>query len=620
MNLEEKLKQLPNEAGVYQYFDNQGHLLYIGKAKSLKNRVKSYFKFSPTLQASNDLSPRIYKMISETSFLEWIVVPNEHDALILENSLIKQLKPKYNVLLRDDKTYPYIFVNLNEDFPRLEITRKIEKGKNIKYFGPYSSGAKDMLDSIYEIVPLVQKKSCVKSKKACLFFQIGKCLAPCEDKISKENYKKILDEALSYIYNKSKILAKLKEKMLFYSQNFRFEEALVLRDRIKTIEKSEIKTGIDLTSNDDLDIFAIKSCNKKAVIVRMFIRDGKLASSNYDFMKSNDDVEFDIQEAYKRAIINYYSNDLPIIPKEIIVANELEELDSIEDFLYQKFRKKIKIVNPKIDKKASVVKIALNNCDELLRLESIKQQNSIYSEIKELFSLKNSPNIIETFDNSHLMGQARVGAMVVWNSQVENFDKKSYRHYNLESLDEYSQMRELLFRRVESFDKNSPPDLWVIDGGSTLLNLAFEIVSSIGVNLDIIAISKQKVDAKAYRAKGNAKDILHFIQNKEIKSIKLLPSDKRLQFVQRLRDEAHRFAISFHKKQKRKEDKDISFLQIKGIGEAKIKKLLLYFGEFEKIKNATFDELKTVLNQSDAKNIVDYFKKDKSGENINKQG
>ncbi|WP_066356382.1 excinuclease ABC subunit UvrC [Aliarcobacter skirrowii] len=620
MNLEEKLKQLPNEAGVYQYFDNQGHLLYIGKAKSLKNRAKSYFKFSPTLQASSDLSPRIYKMISETSSLEWIVVPNEHDALILENSLIKQLKPKYNVLLRDDKTYPYIFVNLNEDFPRLEITRKIEKGKNIKYFGPYSSGAKDMLDSIYEIVPLVQKKSCVKGKKACLFFQIGKCLAPCEDKISKEDYKKILDEALSYIYNKSKILTKLKEKMLFYSQNFRFEEALVLRDRIKTIEKSQIKTGIDLTSNDDLDIFAIKSSNKKAVIVRMFIRDGKLASSNYDFMKSNDDVEFDIQEAYKRAIINYYSNDLPIIPKEILVANEIEELDSIEDFLYQKFSKKIKIVNPKIDKKATIVKIALNNCDELLRLESIKQQNSIYSEIKELFSLKNSPNIIESFDNSHLMGQARVGAMVVWNSQIESFDKKSYRHYNLESLDEYSQMRELLMRRVESFDKNSPPDLWLIDGGSTLLNLAFEIVSSIGVNLDIIAISKQKVDAKAYRAKGNAKDIIHFRKNGEYKSLNLLPSDKRLQFIQRQRDEAHRFAISFHKKQKRKEDKDISFLQIKGIGEAKIKKLLLYFGEFEKIKNATFDELKTVLNQSDAQNIVDYFKKEKSGEDINKQG
>ncbi len=607
MNLEEKLKLLPSEAGVYQYFDNQGHLLYIGKAKSLKNRVKSYFKFSPTLQASNDLSPRIYKMISETVFLEWIVVPNEHDALILENSLIKQLKPKYNVLLRDDKTYPYIFVDLNEDFPRLEITRKIEKGKNIKYFGPYSSGARDMLDSIYEIIPLVQKKSCVKSKKACLFFQIGKCLAPCENKVNKDEYKKILDEALGYIYNKSKLLNKLKEKMQFYSENFRFEEALVLRDRAKTIEKSEIKTGIDLTTNEDLDIFAIKSSNKKAVLVRMFIRDGKLASSNYDFMKTNDDVEFDIQEAYKRAIINYYSNELPIIPKEIIVADEIEDIITIEEFLYKKFNKKIKIVNPKIDKKASIVKIALNNCDELLRLENIKDENSIYNELKELFSLNCVPNIIETFDNSHLMGQATVGGMVVWNKEKENFDKKSYRHYNLESLDEYSQMKEMLYRRVESFDKNNPPDLWVIDGGTTLLNLAFDIVDSIGVNLDIIAISKQKVDAKAYRAKGNAKDIVHFKQNGEIKSLNLLPSDKRLQFIQRLRDEAHRFAISFHKKQKRKEDKEISLLQIKGIGEAKIKKLLLYFGEFEKIRNASFDELKSVLNEADAYNIINYF-------------
>ena len=165
----------------------------------------------------------------------------------------------------------------------------------------------------------------------------------------------------------------------------------------------------------------------------------------------------------------------------------------------------------------------------------------------------------------------------------------------------------MLYRRVESFDKNNPPDLWVIDGGTTLLNLAFDIVDSIGVNLDIIAISKQKVDAKAYRAKGNAKDIVHFKQNGEIKSLNLLPSDKRLQFIQRLRDEAHRFAISFHKKQKRKEDKEISLLQIKGIGEAKIKKLLLYFGEFEKIRNASFDELKSVLNEADAYNIINYF-------------
>ncbi|WP_323595476.1 excinuclease ABC subunit UvrC [Aliarcobacter butzleri] len=611
MNLQEKLQQLPNDAGVYQYFDKNGHLLYIGKAKVLKNRVKSYFKFTPKLQPADKLSPRIYKMISEVESCEWIVVPNEHDALILENSLIKQLKPKYNILLRDDKTYPYIFVDFDEDFPRLDITRRIQKSKSIKYFGPYSTGAKDMLDSIYEIVPLVQKKSCVKGKKACLFHQIQKCLAPCENKISKEEYAKIVENALEYIYNKTKLISKLNEKMIQYSNDFRFEEAMTLRDRIKTIEKSQIKSGIDLATNEDIDIFAINANNKKAVIVRMFLRDGKLTSSSHDFLKIDnfdEEFEFDYQEAYERAIINYYDNEIPLLPKEILIAHELEITNELEEFLHTRFNKKIKLINPKKDKKREIVNIALNNCDELLRIENSKNQTSIYEELKELFNLQTLPYLIESFDNSHMMGQATVGAMIVWNESLNTFDKKAFRHYNLESKDEYSQMKEMLIRRVESFEKNPAPDLWIIDGGETLLKLAFDIVQSVGVNLDIIAIAKEKIDAKAHRAKGKAKDIIHYkTKNGEFKSFNLLTSDKRLQFVQRQRDEAHRFAITFHKKQKRAQDKQISLLQIKGIGEAKIKKLLLYFGEFEKIRKASFDELKTVLNEKDASTILDYF-------------
>lgn len=611
MNLQEKLQQLPNDAGVYQYFDKNGHLLYIGKAKVLKNRVKSYFKFTPKLQPADKLSPRIYKMISEVESCEWIVVPNEHDALILENSLIKQLKPKYNILLRDDKTYPYIFVDFDEDFPRLDITRRIQKSKSIKYFGPYSTGARDMLDSIYEIVPLVQKKSCVKGKKACLFHQIQKCLAPCENKISKEEYAKIVENALEYIYNKTKLISKLNEKMIQYSNDFRFEEAMTLRDRIKTIEKSQIKSGIDLATNEDIDIFAINTNNKKAVIVRMFLRDGKLTSSSHDFLKIDnfdEEFEFDYQEAYERAIINYYDNEIPLLPKEILIAHELEITNELEEFLHTRFNKKIKLINPKKDKKREIVNIALNNCDELLRIENSKNQTSIYEELKELFNLQTLPYLIESFDNSHMMGQATVGAMIVWNENLNAFDKKAFRHYNLESKDEYSQMKEMLIRRVESFEKNPAPDLWIIDGGETLLKLAFDIVQSVGVNLDIIAIAKEKIDAKAHRAKGSAKDIIHYkTKNGEFKSFNLLTSDKRLQFVQRQRDEAHRFAITFHKKQKRAQDKQISLLQIKGIGEAKIKKLLLYFGEFEKIRKASFDELKTVLNEKDASTILDYF-------------
>ena len=611
MNLQEKLQQLPNDAGVYQYFDKNGHLLYIGKAKVLKNRVKSYFKFTPKLQPADKLSPRIYKMISEVESCEWIVVPNEHDALILENSLIKQLKPKYNILLRDDKTYPYIFVDFDEDFPRLDITRRIQKSKSIKYFGPYSTGARDMLDSIYEIVPLVQKKSCVKGKKACLFYQIQKCLAPCENKISKEEYAKIVENALEYIYNKTKLISKLNEKMLQYSNDFRFEEAMTLRDRIKTIERSQIKSGIDLATNEDIDIFAINTNNKKAVIVRMFLRDGKLTSSSHDFLKIDnfdEEFEFDYQEAYERAIINYYDNEIPLLPKEILIAHELEITNELEEFLHTRFNKKIKLINPKKDKKREIINIALNNCDELLRIENSKNQTSIYEELKELFNLQTLPYLIESFDNSHMMGQATVGAMIVWNENLNSFDKKAFRHYNLESKDEYSQMREMLIRRVESFEKNPAPDLWIIDGGETLLKLAYDIAQSVGVNLDIIAIAKEKIDAKAHRAKGSAKDIIHYkTENGEFKNFNLLPSDKRLQFIQKQRDEAHRFAITFHKKQKRAQDKQISLLQIKGIGEAKIKKLLLYFGEFEKIRNASFEELKNVLNEKDANLLKNYF-------------
>jgi excinuclease ABC subunit C len=400
--------------------------------------------------------------------------------------------------------------------------------------------------------------------------------------------------------------------MAEYSNDFRFEEAMKLRDRIKTIEKSQIKSGMDLATNEDIDIFAITATNKKAVVVRMFIRDGKLTSSSHDFLKLDfveDSNDIDFSEAYKRAIVNYYDNEIPLLPKEILTAIEIEDKEDIENFLQKRFDRKIKITNPKKDKKKDIVQIAINNCDELLRIDSSKNQTTIYDELKNLFNLQTLPFRIESYDNSHMMGQATVGAMVVWNEQISSFDKKEFRHYNLESKDEYSQMREMLMRRVESFEKNPAPDLWVIDGGETLLKLAYDIIQSVGVNLDIIAIAKEKVDAKAHRAKGAAKDIIHYrTTNGEFKSLKLITSDQRLQFVQRQRDEAHRFVINFHKKQKRKEDKQISLLQIKGIGEAKVKKLLLYFGEFTKIKEASIDELKNVLNEKDATDIFNYFK------------
>ncbi len=604
MTLLEKLKNLPANPGIYQYFDKNGKLLYVGKAKVLKNRVKSYFRFTPYLQPSSNLGPRIYKMIGEVEDLNYIVVDSEHDALILENSLIKQLKPKYNILLRDDKTYPYIYLDTKEDFPRLEITRKVLKYKTIKYFGPFSSGARDLLDSIYEIVPLVQKKSCIKGHEACMFYQIKKCKAPCEGKISKEDYGKLIDEALDLLNNKGKVIEKLQKKMEELSEQFRFEEAMVLRDRIQTISKSQVKSNLDFAKDEDLDLFAVELTENKAVIVKMFIRGGKLISTSHNFVNTTEITTPD--EIYNTAMINYYNSDLPSIPSSILISDDCfdeESLEELSSFISDKFNKKVTITYPKIGLKKQIVNVAKNNCIELLKMDKNNTNTIIYKQLKDLFNLYKIPTRFECYDNSQMMGQAKVGAMIVWDD--DKFFKEDYRLYNLETLDEYSQMKEMLTRRVQSFEHNPPPDLWVIDGGQALLNLAYDIANSLGANLDIIAIAKEKIDAKAHRAKGSAKDIIY--TKDEV--FRLEPSDKRLQFVQRLRDEAHRSAITFHKKQKRKEDKQISLLDIHGIGEAKVKKLLNFFGTFEEIGKASQSQLQSVLNEKDAVKIVDFFNK-----------
>jgi len=545
---------------------------------------------------SNKLSPRIFKMISEVYSLSYIVVENENDALILENSLIKQLKPKYNILLRDDKTYPYIYCDFNDDFPRLLITRKVLKGSKIKYFGPYSFGAKDMLDSIYDIVPLIQKKGSIKNQKACLFYQMGKCKAPCENKITKKEYAKLLNTAINLIQNKTTLILQLKQKMLKLSEQMRFEDAMKIRDKIKTIEKSQIQSTLDFAKNENLDLFVVKKTITKAVIIKMFIRNGKLISTKHNFVNITEDLQ-ELDEIYKSAIVDFYSLDLPFVPSTILVDINLKERKILQDFISNKFKKKINIVIPLKGIKKQLINIAKKNCVELLKMNKINT-NIIHQELKELFNLYKIPNRYEAFDNSHFMAQATVGAMIVWDN--ENFVKDDYRLYNLETRDEYSQMKELLTRRVLRFKENPPPDLWIIDGGLTLLKLAYDICQSVGVSLDIIAISKEKNNTKVCRAKGKAKDILYTLTRK----IELSTDDRRLHFIQKLRDEAHRSAITFHKKQKRKEDKQISLLEKKGIGKAKITKLINYFGTFEAIKNATFDELKTILNQKDALEIL----------------
>lgn len=590
----EQIRNLPDRPGVYHYSDAAGRLLYVGKAKSLKKRVKSYFRFTPSLAPNPGLSPRIRRMLTETAQLDYIVVDSEHDALILENSLIKQLKPKYNILLRDDKTYPYIYIDRSQAFPRFEITRKVITGTHIEYFGPYSVGARDILDSLYELVPLVQKQSCLKGGEVCLFFQMQRCLGPCEARITPESYTALVEEAQTLIESKKALTARLEAKMTFYAENLRFEEAAKLRDRLDRIGRSEQVSNIDLANVADYDVFAITSDERYAAIVRLFMRKGRIVSSAFDTLRIND--TFDRDELFERTLLEFYTQRPPVIAP-ILISDDFETREWVENALSKRFGKRAYIHVPQRGEKRKVIDVARLNAREHLQKRRDTPHEAHAGALQSLCALQRFPERIEVFDNSHLSGEATVGAMIVFDKN--SFVKSAYRHYHLEARDEYAQMRETLTRRIAKFAENPPPDLWVIDGGRTLLLLARDLLASAGVNLDVIAISKEKIDAKAHRAKGKALDRLHTADE----LFALPDTDPRLQWVQRLRDEAHRFAITFHKKSRQKSAQETRLLSLKGISEAKVKKLLNHFGTFNAIYAATEEELSSVLNRGDAKII-----------------
>jgi excinuclease ABC subunit C len=342
-----------------------------------------------------------------------------------------------------------------------------------------------------------------------------------------------------------------------------------------------------LANGLDLDIFAIKNGDEKGVIVKLFMRKGKIISSSHTYFRHTH--IFDENEAYKQALLEFYTVDTPNVSKQILTADTFEDATQVAKTLSTRFSKKIDIQTPKIGAKAKLIALALKNCDELLRKtqhDTVMEQN-----IADLFNLSVIPYRIETFDNSHMMGVAVVGGMVVWDEG--KWDKSSYRRYQLHARDEYGQMKEMLSRRIANFQSQPAPDLWILDGGQANLNLARTLLQEAQINLDVLAIAKEKLDAKAHRAKGAAKDLVHSTEG----IMELKPNDKRLHWIQRQRDEAHRYAIAYHQNKKRKEDTQISLLNKKGLGKATVKKLIDYFGTFKAIENASIEEIEKVTNK-----------------------
>ena len=599
-NLLFTLQNLPTQSGIYQYFDKDDNLLYVGKAKNLKNRIKSYFSIhNDIITPKNNLSQRISLMVSQVAKIHTLLTQTQEDALILENSLIKSLKPKYNILLRDDKTYPYIYIDTSTAFPRFEITRKVLHKKHIEYFGPFVSGARELLDSLYDALPLVQKKSCLKSKRACIFHQIHKCLAPCENKISKEQYAHYITQAKEFIGNRKGLIEILESKMQTLSLHLQFEEAAKIRDRIQKLKTLKTQSIIDIMSGD-YDIFLLDSMGQNHILMMLFIRNGCIISSDFSLI-FQEIYTHNLASLYTQALLNHYKSPLPLPPKEILIPHfDFQDKNDLQKILQAQTQSHLKITQPQKGIKHNLLQLAKNNAREILALhtkEQSKAQNdntTLYA-LKELCHLMQVPHRIEIFDTSHHSGSHNVGGMVVYENG--DFIRNAYRRFELHSSDEYSQMNEMLTRRAKKFESNPPPDLWLLDGGKAQINLALDILKSVGANVDVIAIAKMKHNAKAYRSKGNALDILR-TQNAEFK---LNANDKRLQFCQKLRDEVHRYAITYHRNKKQKDMQKAQIMDNSSYSKAQIKRLLDYFGSFNALQSASKEQIQNVLSRPSSK-------------------
>ena len=558
--LYQQLQHLEDKPGIYQYFDSNSRLLYVGKAKNLKKRIKSYFNADLSPNPNN--SRRIQHMVAQIHSIHVLVVANEKEALILENSFIKSQNPKYNILLRDDKTYPYITININDSYPRFSITRHIVNKKGMFYFGPYPRGIKEILASLYEIFPLVQQASCLKGKKACLYYQIEKCLGVCEyhsDSLQKQ-YNQYIQEAIELMQNKHKMRKTLEAKMLDFANKELFEQAQVCKNCLEILQEIEHFSVVDIKRLYNADVLSFVFIKNRGVLLKLFVRNGKVISSHHIFVRANvsnydqtDDrdtlsekdygitQEFEY-EVYTQALLKILQEEN--LCEEIILANITEShFKSLQDSVPEIAKK---LTLPKRGDKLKLAQLAYTNALHLLTntAKLHDSEDKILKDIANLFLFKQDIHSIEVFDTSHHGGDFAVGAMISYSNN--EFYREHYRHYNLEGKDEYTQMREMLMRRAKAFDTIPAPNLWLLDGGIAQINLAVEILQSCNANVEVLAIAKEKRDSKAYRAKGLAKDIL---RSKELE-FRLDSHDVRLQFLQKLRDEAHRFAISFHRHKK----------------------------------------------------------------------
>lgn len=610
--IEEELKKLPGSPGVYLMHDEKDEIIYVGKAISLKNRVRQYF------QKSRNKSAKIDQMVSKIHRFEYIVTDSELEALILECNLIKEHRPKYNTMLKDDKSYPFIKVTIYEDFPRIMLTRNMKKDK-AKYFGPYTSvkAVKDTLDLLRKIYKI---RSCNRSLpkeigkgRPCLNYHIKQCDAPCMGYISSEEYKEKIEQVIEFLNGKYlPVIAMLEKKMYEASENMDFEEAAEYRDLVEGVKSISNKQKIISDEDIDRDIIAYAAEGNDAVVQVFFVRSGKvIGREHFHIILAPHDIGKDVLTSF---IKQYYAGS-PFIPKELLVQEKIEDEEIISRWLSMKRGGKVYIRQPKIGNKEKLVDLAMRNASlvleqdkDKLRSEERRTRGAV-REITELIGIDYAKRI-EAFDISNINGFESVGSMVVYEDGKPK--KNDYRKFKIKwvkGADDYSSMREVLTRRFEhglqemeeygkfaegSFTKF--PDLIMMDGGKGQVNIALEVLKKLNLNIPVCGMVKDD----HHRTRGLFFNNVEFLIDRHGEGFRL---------ITRIQDEAHRFAITYHKNLRSKAQVHSILDDISGIGPTRRKALMKFFKSFESIKDASVEELKQVpsMNESVAQKVYDFF-------------
>ena len=599
-NIEKKLSLLPESPGVYVMLNSEKTVIYVGKAKVLKNRVRQYFH-------SSRKPEKVSAMVANIDDFYYIITNSEIDALSLENNLIKKYKPRYNILLKDDKTYPYIKVNLKEKFPSFSVTRKIKKD-GAKYFGPFMGGVSasetlEIINTAFMTRTCTVKIDPEKPKKECLNYHIKKCLAPCSGKCAEKDYSERVNGAIDFLSgNDDGVEEILREKMLKFSMLEEFELAMNYRDKLKMLEKIKLKRITSLNKFVDIDVLAVATNGVYSSASILFTRGGRMqGGKNFaleDASETNGERIFNF-------ISQYYSEGKEM-PDEIVISEDTPDNRLIAEYFKVNYGKNVVITKPERGIKRELVDMARKNAEDYLdkEIDRIKHKDDMTraacEKLKKILNLSRYPKRMECYDISHISGVDKVGSMVVFiNGEA---DKTSYRRFRIKTVegsDDFACLQEVLRRRIEKLgteeeEKFPRPDLVIIDGGKGQLSSVKEVFDEYKLNIDLISIAKRE------------EEIFTTFSSEPF----VLPkSDFVLKMLQRIRDEAHRFAITYHKQTHGKNLLKSVFERIEGIGEKKRKALFQKFGTLENIKRASEEELATVegIGKKRARQIKEFL-------------